>query len=48
MEAYIINSNAKSIVYNLDVSSIDTSKEIFRINFKWFSGYEIKGLLAFR
>lgn len=48
MEAYITNSNAKSIVYNLDISSIDTSKEIFRIAFKWFSEYEIRGLLAFR
>lgn len=48
MEAFITNSNAKSIVYNLDVNTIDVEGEIFRIEFKWFSIYEVKGLLAFK
>lgn len=48
MEAYITKSNAKNIIFNLDVSVIDTQKEIFRIEFKWFSGYEIRSILAYR
>lgn len=48
MEAYITNANAKKLVYNLDMNSIDIDKEIFKINFKWFNQYEIKSLLAFR
>lgn len=48
MDAYITKSNAKNIVFNLDVSVIDTKKEIFRIEFKWFSGYEIRSILAYR
>lgn len=48
MEAYITKSNAKNIIFNLDVSVIDIQKEIFRIEFKWFSGYEIRSILAYR
>lgn len=48
MEAYITKANAKNIVFNLDFSVIDTKIEIFRIEFKWFSGYEIRSILAYR
>jgi hypothetical protein len=48
MKAYITNSNSKRIVYKLDLENIDVNEEIFHIEFKWFSKYEIKGLLAFK
>lgn len=48
MKAYITNSNSKRIVYKLDLENIDINEEIFHIEFKWFSKYEVKGLLAFK
>lgn len=48
MKAYITKSNSKSIVYKLDFDSIDLNEEVYHVDFKWFSKYEIKGLLAFK
>jgi hypothetical protein len=48
MKAYVTNSNAKSIIYKLDVDSIDTNQAIYKIDFRWFSNYEVKSLLAFK
>ena len=48
MDAYITKANAKRLVNNLDISTIDVNKEIFKIEFKWFNDYEVRNLLAFR
>ena len=48
MDAYITKANAKRLVNNLDISTIDINKEIFKIEFKWFNDYEVRNLLAFR
>ena len=45
MDAYITKANAKRLVNNLDISTIDVNKEIFKIEFKWFNDYEVRNLL---
>jgi len=48
MKAYITNSNSKRIVFRLDLENIDVNEEIYHLEFKWFSKYEIKSILAFK
>lgn len=48
METYITKFNSKRIIRDLDLKNFDVSGEIYRIEFKWFSNYEIKELLAFK
>jgi hypothetical protein len=48
MHAYITISNANKIVFDVNLDDIDTTEEIYKIEFKWFSKVEIKKLLSLK
>jgi hypothetical protein len=48
MECFITVANAKSIINSANNDRINENEEVFHINFKWFSPFEVKSLLTFK
>jgi hypothetical protein len=48
MKVHITNYNSSKIIQSLDLNKIDIDREVYHIDFKFFSDYEIKYLLSFR